>query len=161
MGIDYDHEQVEFIDFDGMPTTVDAGLIDIMELLLEHRVQTQYSCEDNMGQAYVIADRKSFKQLERRIWRSYFSRRYSPRSRQVARDFFRGRHEYDFALYLTRPETQRTLFRVLFERGGAKSKSARYTTERIFNNYRGLRTSFRWPPADSEALRCLLAETKR
>ena len=82
--MDTKHEQVPFITLKGKPTTVDKGMRGILKELRRLGVETQFSCEGSRGSAYVLGDRRSFKQALKKIHKQYKNEvGYSPSSRRM------------------------------------------------------------------------------
>lgn len=62
-----EHKQVPFLLRSGKSTKVDMGLYHILWCLRELNVVTQYSCQANLGNAYVLGTTHSFLPIVHRI----------------------------------------------------------------------------------------------
>lgn len=149
------HKQVPFLTAEGHLTEVDEGLYEILTLLRENGVRTQYSCQGNdpFG-AYVLGDFQSFYRLARKIRTNYRKGHYSLSSRAVIRSFKTGFHSYELRLFLDRGTDER--WTGVFKRGKKTPES--YAVERSLDNYYKARLVFRWPKEDTPKVLKLLQE---
>jgi hypothetical protein len=131
-----EHKQVPFQLMNGKMVTVDAGVLELMTLLRDAGIKTLYSCEDNLGLAYVCMPMRDGLRFRRLIRWTGLDKKFLSGHREVRFSGFLSqgtRQLFEFACYIKK-------------RGGRKS----YRTEHCINNYWGFRTTYRWPASDNE-----------
>lgn len=145
----YDHPQKDFMTHNGKMTTVDEGVYDLMILMRDLGIKTQYSCEDNQitGQAYVVMSMRSWFKFKRLILRSTFQRHLLSAKRTIEFSLFSSKGSYRWVIttvYLTQPKRHRVDYRV----------------EHTISNAYGFRTTVRWPSKDTELILKALQDHK-
>lgn len=150
------HEQVPFVTMDREVVSVDKDILEVMNLLRDLGVRTEFSCQEALQcKAYVLADWKSFSQLLRQIHRYYKRSAYSSASMQVVEQFLSGVHEY--ALSHFRPNLLECMFKLMFRR---RKELNRYHIEYTYSNHYHGRITLRWPTENNHLVQTLLEETK-
>jgi len=139
------HHQVPFRTLDGRLVTVDMGMHRIMTILRDAGIETSYSCENNMGQAYILMPLRAGKKFERLIRGSEFDLR-----RKM------GRRRIEITLY--KNKGCHRLFETILHlsRGAARG----YRTEYLVENHYGLRAAYRWPAQHNTDLQMTLEEKR-
>lgn len=152
------HKQVLFITLDRRSVEVDAGMLYILQELRRLGAKTQYSCQGDVAGAYVLMDRWSFNRLRRRIVRCRVFGGYSEDSLDLLREFRSGYRTQDFRTWRTNEAGVVLTRRVLFARG--VNDLGQFTIEQDYSRRFGIRTTLRWPTAESDRVLQLLKETK-
>lgn len=166
MAIQYDHEQVPFVTLDGREVTVDIELYEILMELKDLGVRTLFSCQDNHGQGYILAESASFNPVFKTVKRRFIQNAYSEVARSMVSDFAVGRTEREFALH-----SKGGSYRFGSVRLNKVSRARRYRLlsgnlhadfiiEYIVDNRYGRRTCIRWPSTRTDDLLTLVQETR-
>lgn len=144
------HEQVPFRTLNGKNCLVDAGMLDILNLLKRFGVVTQFSGEDNMGTGYVLATGQSTRRFEKKVQRLYSQDKLSIATAQIVENFLKSTRVFEF-------------FHFIGDRSFSyctrtKNLETEYVVERTYSLLYGYRTTYRWPQQDSDQLLSALKE---
>lgn len=145
-----DHKQVPFGTLaNGAIIEVDEGMHDILSLMRDLGLKTQFSCQDNLGLAYVVMDQKSanlFENLLRKSEVGYISR-------FILKKFIEGPRSRDLCLGFRRF----TFLRLVWKR----NSDLHFQVERLYQNGpHWLRTSYRWPATMSPLVLHMLEDVR-
>lgn len=147
-----EHVQVPFVTVTGEHTTVDEDIYEVISMLNELGVRTQYSCQGGFQPAYVCADRRSFGRFIRAMRRTAGKQLYSPDAKRFANKVLRGSREQYFHYTL---KNGNDITRVILS-----NPNSEFTLEQSYSNVFGLRTVIRWPEEATTDFYALLLETR-
>lgn len=131
-----EHPQVPFRRKDGKMVTVDEGLEELMVLFRDNGIVTQYSCENNYGETYVVTTMRTGWRFRRMVRKTEFATKFRKGRRSSEIAWFKDRGTY---------LVWSSLFRLGPKRRG-------FRTEHTISNHYGFRTTYRWPAQHTSAL---------
>jgi hypothetical protein len=154
-----EHEQVLFVDYFGNTVQVDAELVDVLNLLREFGVHTDFSCQGNCepswDRAYVLSKTRTILPLLRTILNLHRNGAYSLPVKQLVRSFIRSSKRLEFRLF----ETHSFFANGKIGKSGSHGGDC-YYIEFAFSTKYGMRTCIRWPSLETHRILLLLQETK-
>lgn len=139
-----EHPQVPFLTLDKRLVTVDEGLLDILEALRDLGIRTEYSCESDFGQAYVVMTGLSYRRFNKMLGRSKLNSKFRG-----------GRRVWEFALFAQQGTNK--FFDISMRRKGPYYG---FKVTHEWTNQWGFRTTYRWPTNYTHELRQLLKEMR-
>jgi len=146
------HKQTWFKDYFGRNVRVDEGVLHLLIVLKIHGVCSQFSCQGNtVRNAYFLANTNTLWGLLWRIVKSWAFQKYSPESKRFLRNLIHGYKEVRFNWIRKNSDPS-----VAFDNGG----DAYYCIEPTYSKAFGFRTTFRWPPEETNTFFQMLMETK-
>jgi|SRR6478736_163821 len=149
------HTQLPYTTKNGVETTVDRGSAFTMELLKRNGVETFFSCEDNDGSAYFLADGRDMLRLERRAKKLVKKGQLTAASKMTVRRLFGFRHTVELSHFIE--DGTNLIFQLHFGEIQYNNGSAACVTK-SYSTTHGFRTCVRWPTKVTSDINKLLAE---
>ena len=146
----YTHVQVPFVTRNGVHTTVDEGLFDILTLLRKMGVETHFSCQGAEFSGYICAFTPGMQPVVSKIIELHDRGWLSEQSMRFVTDWRNGYRELT-RMMGTSPKYYQINPRV-------KRKPQHFSHERELNGIYGDRTTIRWPKRRTHELHQLLIE---
>lgn len=112
------HPQTIFITHEGKRVKVDEELVDILNVLRDLGVRTQHSCQGTQDEmcGYILADRKSFRPVLKKIYKAYKQDLLWTSHWTLVRAFLGGYRRYEVSHYIGK-KPERQVFHFLTEKG--------------------------------------------
>lgn len=149
------HTQVPFKTAYGNFVDVDLSMYDILELLRDQGVYTQYSCQGtDKFSAYVLADAKSFLPLIKKALRLHKKGLLSKDANYVMSHLRNGRLELDISHWFKEGSLK-------FKKGLKKKLPRDYEAKLSMSFRHGVRITIRVVPEDLHKVETLLKELSK
>ncbi len=146
----YTHCQVPFVTRNGVRTTCDEGLFDILTLLKQAGVETHFSCQGDSHSAYICAFTPGMRPIVNKVLELHDKLWLSDQSINLVSDWGNGYREFK-PMMGCKPR--------YFEKNRhVKRKKQHFSHERENNGLYGDRTTIRWPKSRTNELHQLLVE---
>lgn len=138
-----EHEQVDFVTWDGKTVQVDRGMLKILSRMRDLGLKTQFSCQGGKHPAYVLMDRASGQRFEKILQNAELSEL----NRKTADRFLNGPRMHDFCLAIRNVEFWRWMITINPSLKIKPKRDRRYfEVERSYQlGPWWLRTTYRWP----------------
>lgn len=152
------HQQVSFVTKNGHRVKVDEGIFDVLKLLANLGVETQFSCEHEIfGRAYICAEGKGIVALTRKMRKAIKQGVLTKQSQTFAELLLKNAREWEFAHFTQGGENQVFFCKKTRRQKKGKRKQA-FSLEYSYSKTYGFRACMRWPYFRMSRMERLLIE---